>query len=81
MKISEYKKNKRFPLHGTKVRTEPNLENDCEGFFVDNKHIKGRKKGEGKYWGYVPGSGGDIWWIEHENNLIAAYLTSEVFDI
>lgn len=81
MKISECKEINRLPHRGTKVHTDPDLENDCKSFFVAVEHIKNRKKGKGQYYAFVPGSGGDLWWIKHEDGSIAAYSALEVFDL
>lgn len=45
------------------------------GFFVKPHHIDARKPvgTPGKYNGIVPGGGGDLWWVLHEDGSIGAY--------
>ena len=30
--------------------------------------------------GWVPGHGGDVWWVEHEDGTVGAYTSHEVTD-
>jgi len=47
------------------------------GFLISPKHLRIRKKGKiGIIRGWVPGHGGDVWWVEQDNG-VAAYSTSE----
>jgi hypothetical protein len=43
-------------------------------------HLEARKAGTGIYRGFAAGCGGDVWWIEHSDGSIGAYLADEVFD-
>jgi hypothetical protein len=71
-----------LPSRGTKFITKNEIAsaNDCEGFFVRNKYITSRKAGVNcTYLDFVPGSGGDIWWMEHEDGTVGAYMCTEVW--
>jgi len=84
MTIKECKENSRLPEYGTAVRIAETIapEEDCGSFFVQDKHIKARKPGAtGLYHGYVPGAGGDVWWVLHEDDTVGAYEFTEVFDL
>lgn len=45
------------------------------GFFVKQHHIDARKPvgTRGKYHGPIPGGGGDLWWVLHEDGSIGVY--------
>lgn len=48
------------------------------GFIVREKHMKVRKTGvTGTVRCYVPGHGGDVWFIQHDDGAIGAYGTDE----
>ena len=55
---------------------------ECAGFLVNEKmHLDVRKAGAlGIIYGYVPGCGGDVWWVKHEDDTIGAYLYTEITD-
>lgn len=78
-KIAEHKKNTVLPPAGTPVVTNP-IDSDCGGFFVKQKYIDARKAAPGIYRGFVAGAGGDVWWIEHEDGSVGAYMFTEVSD-
>lgn len=79
--IEYAKKQKRLPEFGTPVKTVLDKNTITESFFVKQKHIDCRKNTAGRYTGYVPGAGGDVWWIEHKDeNVVGAYCLNEVFD-
>jgi len=82
--IKESKELNRLPELFTPVKiSDVILEpKGCGGFLVNERHIDARKAGlKGVYRGYVPGAGGDVWWVEHEDKSIGAYLTEEVNDL
>jgi len=78
-KIADCRKKNVLPPAGTPVVTDPAL-GDCRGFLVKQKHIDARKAAPGIYRGWVPGCGGDVWWIEHEDGSVGAYMFTEVSD-
>jgi len=81
--IKECKENNHLPEFGTPVVTSSNLlgNRNCDGFLVNEKHILCRKKStNGIYSGWVPGAGGDLWWVKHEDGTVGAYLSDEIFD-
>lgn len=79
MNIFECKKNNRLPKRGIRVKTIID-ENACtDGFLVNDNNIKTRKNGVGIFWDYVPGAGGDLWWIKHDDESVGAYCFDEVF--
>jgi hypothetical protein len=52
-------------------------------FFVVDKHIIARKQPGtmGTLHGIVPGGGGDLLWVEHEDGSIAAYCFNELAEV
>ncbi len=82
--IQKAKKFHILPSIGRPLRTKKRIvpKEKCGGFFVKNKHLDARKSNcYGTYIGYVPGAGGEVWWIEHEDGTIAAYMYNELTDI
>ena len=83
--ILEARRRNVLPQQGTelkiKARIAPNSR--CKHFFVAQKHIDCRKpNATGKFLGWIPGGGGDLWWIQHnETNDVGAYLYKEVTDV
>ena len=52
------------------------------GMLIAPKHLVVRAPdAEGVIKGFVPGHGGDVWWVEHENGDIAAYSVGEMATI
>ena len=81
--IAEYKAANRVPDKMILVKIADKIAppNECQGFLVHQRHIDARKAGAlGFYKGYVPGAGGDLWWIQHDDDTIGAYMHNEVFD-
>lgn len=81
--IEESKSKNQLPTYGTPCKITDKIlpEKECGGFFVKPKHIECRKPSvNGIYSGWVPGAGGDVWWIEHEDGTVGAYLYDEVTD-
>lgn len=51
---------------------------DTKGMMIKREHIDVRTVGvKGTVVGYVPGHGGDIWWIKHDDGKIGAYVFDE----
>lgn len=49
------------------------------GMLIKQIYLDARKVGiEGTYKGWVPGHGGDVWWIVHADQSVAAYMTTEL---
>lgn len=70
-----------LPKRGTKVKIKDKIaeKGACEGFLVNPKHLDARSPGAyGSYKDFVPGAGGDVWWVEHEPGKVAAYMFDEV---
>ncbi|WP_297653754.1 hypothetical protein [Hydrogenophaga sp.] len=68
-----------LPTKGTKFRTKAELETDTDGFLVKSTYTADRTPNiEVTYYGWVPGAGGDIWWMEHEDGTIQAYCYTEL---
>ena len=48
------------------------------GMMIHPKRLAVRKAGaKGTVLGYVPGHGGDVWWIEHVDGQVGAYCYDE----
>ena len=79
-----FEKTGELPKIGEQFKTKIYLTpaDECRGFYVKDKHLDTRRSDViGKYVGYVPGCGGDVWWIEHEDGSIGAYLYNELTDV
>ena len=64
-----------------KVKVKIRSSEQCEGYFVHPKNITTRRPGAlGHYRGFVPGAGGDVWWVIHEDSTVAAYQVDELTD-
>lgn len=63
---------------GLKVKTL-RLE-DTKGMMIKPHHLDCRKSGiTGSIVGYVPGHGGDVWWVRHDGDgSIGAYCFMEL---
>ena len=79
--ISELKNSGRLPKSGMKVKTVCDPTMRTESFFVKSKNLVCRRDDEGVYYGWVPGAGGDVWWVQHSNGDVGAYCFTEVFDL
>ena len=45
-----------------------------KGFFITQRHLDVRKSRiTGTVTGWVPGHGGDIWWVKHDDGTVGAY--------
>ena len=62
---------------GMKVKTCLML-GSTKGMFVHQKHIYARRANTmGTLLQWVPGHGGDVWAVEHEDKSIATYCVTE----
>lgn len=51
---------------------------DTRGMMINPKHTECRAVGRtGAVRGYVPGHGGDVWWVEHADGTVGAYVYDE----
>ena len=49
-----------------------------EGYMVVDHHLKCRREGAtGRLGWYVPGHGGDVWWVAHDDGTTGAYYYGE----
>lgn len=79
--VAQHKRDKVLPTAGMRVRVRTNPDECTGGWFVNEKYLNARRSlAFGVYRGFVPGCGGDVWWIEHNDGSIAAYSADEVFD-
>lgn len=53
---------------------------DTMGMMIKPKHLDVRKVGvTGTITGYVPGHGGDVWWVRHDgSDDVGAYVFDEL---
>ncbi len=82
--IEKAKSEKCLPKVGTPVKISEKIMESKEtgGFLVKDKYIISRRPNqEGIYRGWVPGAGGDLWWIEHQDGTIGAYMYNELQDV
>ena len=55
---------------------------DTDGMFVHQKHLIARSIGSiGTVSSYVPGHGGDVWFIDHADGSIGAYTFAEFEEV
>jgi hypothetical protein len=82
MNIAESKARNTLPKRGTRVKVVDTLEfSNCDGFLIHHRYIDNRRaSARGVYWDYVPGAGGDLWWVRHDDGKVAAYGLNEVED-
>lgn len=53
--------------------------NATEGMSVHLRHLGARRTStRGVTDGYVPGHGGEVWWVKHEDGSVGAYSYSEL---
>lgn len=51
---------------------------DTKGMMIKWEHLRVREVGvKGTVIGYVPGHGGDVWWVKHDDGQIGAYVFDE----
>lgn len=65
------------------LRVKITKDEDTGGLFINPKYLDNRSVGKtGKVLGYVPGHGGDVWWVEHDGESgVAAYCYNEFEEI
>ncbi len=51
------------------------------GMFVSKKLLDNRRLGFGKVVNYVPGHGGDVWFVNHPDGTQAVYSTEEMVPV
>lgn len=82
--MAKFRKTQVLPNTRITVRTKKRIapKEECRGFFVHDRNLDARKPNTiGYFIGYVPGAGGDVWWIEHDDRTIGAYMYNELTDI
>ena len=67
---------------GMRVRTAQDVQaygKQVKGMMINAKHLQARRANAiGNVRGYVPGHGGDVWWVEHADGSVAAYCFNEM---
>jgi hypothetical protein len=72
---------RRLLIEGTRVRTHEVLES-TNGMMVNPLHLSARKpNAEGVVEGCVPGHGGDVYWVRHEGDDVAATYCFTEFEL
>lgn len=62
---------------GLRVITKSNL-GSTMGMTVHQRHCSARKPNkEGDVGGWVPGHGGDLWWVNHDDGTVGVYMFDE----
>ncbi len=62
---------------GIEIKTNKKL-GDTKGFLINKKNLDARTPNSvGTVLNWVPGHGGDVWWIKHQDNSVGAYLFNE----
>jgi hypothetical protein len=65
----------------TGMRVRVTTLNSTQGMLIHSKHLAIRQLGkEGTVEGYVPGHGGDVWWVRQDNG-VAAYAFREIEEV
>ena len=60
------------------LRVEVKKLGDTRGMLIKKEHLDIRKVGvKGTIVGYIPGHGGDLWWIRHDDGTVGAYVFDE----
>jgi hypothetical protein len=63
---------------GLRVKTVMALGN-TKGMFIKQEYLNARQPNkEGTVLGYVAGHGGDVWWVEHDDGMVGAYVFNEL---
>jgi len=82
--MAKFRKEHVLPNTRIKLRTKKRIadKEECRGFLVHERHLDARKPNtNGEYQGWVPGAGGDVWWVKHEDGTIGAYMYDELTDV
>ena len=69
------------PIKDSLVTIKPKIrqKSECSSFICAKKFLDGRKENTvGKYCGFFPLTNKEIWCIEHDDGIRAAYLYDEV---
>lgn len=62
---------------GLRVKTVEEL-GTTKGMLINIRHLEARESNKfGVVGGYVPGHGGDVWWVRHEDDTVGAYAVGE----
>ena len=62
---------------GLRVKTNNRLY-ETRGMIIAQKHLDARQPNkEGTVSGYVPGHGGDVYWVKHDDGTTGAYVFDE----
>lgn len=62
---------------GLEIKTVFNLESTA-GYMVKPEYLQARRTdAEGTVKNWIPGHGGDVWWVEHKDGSIGAYAFTE----
>ncbi len=65
---------------GLKIRTAAVL-GGTDGMLVKPRYLTARKPGaEGEVHSFVPGHGGDVWFVDHGQGSVAAYYCFDEFE-
>ncbi len=60
-----------------RIKTNHQL-GSTNGFTIAKKHIDARRpNAEGMVHSYVPGHGGDVWFVTHDDGSVGAYCFNE----
>lgn len=52
---------------------------DEKGMMIKQYLLNNRRLGaKGRVLDYVPGHGGDVWWVKHESGVVAPYCFTEL---
>ncbi|MEK7538837.1 MAG: hypothetical protein AAB552_03265 [Patescibacteria group bacterium] len=64
-----------------RVRTVGAL-GDSDGMLIKQEHLDARQPNkDGQVLGQVPGHGGDVWWVAHDDGTTGAYALNELNSI
>jgi hypothetical protein len=64
-----------------RVRTVPELE-DTVGIYLNPTYLWTRRPDRpGRVMSHVPGYGGDVWWVEHDDGTVAFYQSCELVPV
>jgi hypothetical protein len=82
--VAECLETKVLPNKGIRVKTKPNVGPSFEmtAAFTSPKYVGARSPDKvGTYLGWVPGCGGDVWWVKHDDGSTAIYMPEELVDL
>ena len=68
-------------MTGKRIKTAMML-GSTDGMAIAQRHLDTRMPNcEGTVKGYVPGHGGDVWFVEHPDGAVAAYSITEMAEL